>query len=68
MVQKDVKKTKNDRVSRSEKSAKNDSWMKKLEEKLEGKLDKALFLLIIICVFGGAGIGQIKCKKGFRNA
>ena len=50
--------------SRGKSTAKDDSWMKKLE----GKVGPALFVLIMIGVFGGAAIGQMKCKKGFRNA
>ena len=37
-------------------------------EKLEGKIGPALFLFILVGVFGGAAIGQQKCKTGFRNA
>ena len=38
-----------------------------LMEKLEGKIGPALFLFILVGVFGGAAIGQQKCKTGFRN-
>ena len=46
------------------KAARNDSWMNKLER----KAGLALSILILVCVFGGAAIGQMKCEKGFRNA
>ena len=58
-----VNKTENVRAKRRKKSAKND-----LMNKLEGRVGPALFLLILVCVFGGAAIGQQKCKTGFRNA
>ena len=59
-----VKNTENIRAKRRKKSAKNDS----LVNKLEGKVGPALFILILLAVFGGAAIGQQKCKTGFRNA
>ena len=39
-----------------------------IKEKLASKAGPALFLLLLVGVFGGAAIGHLKCERGFRNA